>query len=91
MENIALSFQLRKRSNIEKDPEEKWITSWNDYLNRIKLFFRGLTNKHISNKSNWKTPDFVKMKEKKSKRRSPYSEIDIWDRDDLLTIVTRLR
>ena len=40
-----------------------------------------------SSKSDWKTPDFVQIKEKKSKRRSPYSENDIWDRDELLTIV----
>lgn len=71
----------------EQDPEEKWITTWNDYLNRIKLFFRWLTNRHIFNKSDWKTPDFVQIKEKKSKRRSPYSENNIWDRDELLTII----
>jgi integrase/recombinase XerD len=82
-----LCYLNTKIKNIEQDPEQKWITSWNDYLNRIKLFFRWLTNRHISNKSDWKTPDFVQIKEKKSKRRSPYSENDIWDRDDLLTIV----
>ena len=76
-----------KTKNTEQDPEEKWITTWNDYLNRIKLFFRWLTNRHISNKLDWKTPDFAQIKEKKSKRRSPYTEIDIWDREDLLTIV----
>jgi integrase/recombinase XerD len=81
-----------KIKNTERDPEEKWITTWNDYLNRIKLFFRWLTNRPYMetsdfNKSDWKTPDFVQIKEKKSKRRSPYSENDIWDRDELLTIV----
>ena len=81
-----------KINNTEQDPEEKWITTWNDYLSRIKLFFRWLTNRPNMKtadtiKSDWNTPDFVQIKEKKSKRRSPYSENDIWDRDELLTIV----
>ena len=60
-----------KIKNSEQDPEGKWITTWNDYLNRIKLFFRWLTNKHTVNKSDWKTPKFVQIKEMRSKRRSP--------------------
>ena len=82
-----LRYLDTKIKNAEQDPEEKWITTWNDYLNRIKLFFRWFTNGHTITKLDWKTPDFVQIKEKKSKRRSPYSENDIWDRDDLLTIV----
>ena len=74
-----LCYLDTKIKNTEQDPDEKWITTWNDYLNRIKLFFRWLTNRHIT--SDWKTPDFVQIKEKRSKRRSPYSENDIWDRD----------
>jgi integrase/recombinase XerD len=56
-------------------------------INRINLFFRWLTNRHTINKSDWKTPDFVQIREKRSKRRSPYSENDIWDRDELLTVI----
>jgi hypothetical protein len=56
-------------------------------LNRIKLFFRWLTNKHIINKTDWKTPDFLQIRERRSKRRSPYSENNIWDRDELLIII----
>ncbi|MGB8936715.1 MAG: hypothetical protein WCC17_16605 [Candidatus Nitrosopolaris sp.] len=87
-----LCYLDTKIKNTQQDPEEKWITTWNDYLNRIKLFFRWLTNRQNKepfnpSKSDWKTPDFVQIKEKKSKRRSPYSENDIWDRDELLTIV----
>jgi integrase/recombinase XerD len=52
-----LCYLDTKIKNIEQDPEEKWITTWNDYLNRIKLFFRWLTNRHISSKSDWETPD----------------------------------
>ena len=82
-----LRYLDTKINNPDEDPEEKWITTWNDYLNRIKLFFRWFTNRHAINKSDWKTPDFVQIKEKRSKRRSPYSENDIWDRDELLTII----
>jgi integrase/recombinase XerD len=82
-----LRYLDTKIKNSHEDPEEKWITTWNDYLNRIKLFFRWLTNRHTVNRSDWKTPDFVQIKEKKSKRSSPYSENDIWDRDELLTII----
>ena len=28
-------------------PDKKWITTWNDYLWRLKLFFRWLHNKKI--------------------------------------------
>src|SRR5215467_15791493 len=72
-----LRYLDTKIKNSYEDPEEKWITT---YLNRIKLFFRWLTNREIiNNKSDWETPDFVQIKEKKSKRRSPYSENHIWD------------
>jgi hypothetical protein len=37
--------------------------------------------------SEWTTPAFAKIKEKRTKRLSPYSETEIWDRDELLTIV----
>ncbi|HXX95626.1 MAG TPA: hypothetical protein VEL11_00725 [Candidatus Bathyarchaeia archaeon] len=60
-------MELLKDSK-EQDPEGKWITTWNDYLNRIKLFFRWLRNKNVVNKPDWKTPDFVQIKEKRSKR-----------------------
>ncbi|HXX98013.1 MAG TPA: hypothetical protein VEL11_12955 [Candidatus Bathyarchaeia archaeon] len=82
-----LRYLDTKIKNSAEDPEEKWITTWNDYLNRIKLFFRWLTNKHIINKSDWKTPDFLQIREKRSKRISPYSENNIWDRDELLAII----
>ena len=35
-----LRYLDTKIKNSAEDPEEKWITTWNDYLNRIKLFFR---------------------------------------------------
>jgi integrase/recombinase XerD len=35
----------------------------------------------------WNTPAFLKIKLKKTKRLSPYSQNEIWDKDELLTII----
>jgi hypothetical protein len=35
----------------------------------------------------WKTPSFVQIRKKKIKRLSPYSETEIWDRDEILSVV----
>jgi hypothetical protein len=37
--------------------------------------------------SDWDTPDFVKIKKKKSKRISPYLESELWEKQELLTII----
>ena len=39
-----MSFLDTKIKNVEEDPDKKWITTWNDYLHRIKHFFRWLYN-----------------------------------------------
>jgi hypothetical protein len=66
-----------KIKNSEDDPDKRWITTWNDYLGRIKYFFRWLYNckgKEFDDVpfSEWKTPNFVQIKKKKTKRISPY-------------------
>jgi site-specific recombinase XerD len=91
-----LSYLNGKVKDPLLDPDKRWITTWNHYLNRIKLFFRWIYNYHlkrqcqvsiIEERNNWSTPDFVKIKQKPSKRVSPYLETEIWERDELLTIV----
>ncbi|HEX5185964.1 MAG TPA: hypothetical protein VFV86_03650 [Nitrososphaeraceae archaeon] len=76
-----LAFLDIKRKSKEEDPEQKWITTWNDYLWRIKMFYRWLYNAKLKgnnnqtnycNISNWKTPEFVNINKKKTKRLSPY-------------------
>ena len=37
--------------------------------------------------SEWETPAFVRIRGKKTKRLSPYSETELWDRDEILLIV----
>ena len=89
----VLSFLETKLKSLEADPEKKWITTWNHYLQRIKLFLRWLYNGRNTGKTDdisfadWKTPDFVKIREKRTKRLSPYSETEIWERDELLSII----
>jgi integrase/recombinase XerD len=91
-----IKFLDTKAKSAEEDPDKKWITTWNNYLHRIKLFIRWLHNynsKQLQDygtslqSEDWQTPEFAKIKAKKTKRISPYLESEIWDRDELLTIV----
>jgi integrase/recombinase XerD len=71
------------------------MRTWNDYLQRIKYFIRWIYNekqridKNLEEiePSDWITPTIVKIKEKRSKRISPYLESEIWDKDELQTII----
>jgi integrase/recombinase XerD len=77
---------------IEEDPDKSWITTWNDYLGRIKYFYRWLYNYNDTRFddvqfSDWETPYFVRIKKKKSKRISPYLESELWEKQELLTII----
>jgi hypothetical protein len=81
-----------KRNSEKDDPDKKWITTWNDYLWRLKYFYRWLHNareKGINAKSydSWTTPEFINIKIKRTKRLSPYTETEIWDKDELFTII----
>jgi len=80
------------------DPEKRWITTWNDYLVRIKHFFRWLYNckakldksypQNVSFLStDWETPAFANIRTKRTKRLSPYDENDIWDLEELKTVI----
>ena len=83
-----LSFLDTKIKDSVKDPEKRWITSWNHYLTRIKLFYRWLYNKNKEiERDYWETPDFLKIKNKKTKRISPYVESEIWEKDELISIL----
>lgn len=86
------SFLDSKIKGIEEDPDKRWITTWNDYLGRIKYFFRWMHNyddKRFDDVqfSDWETPDLVRIKKKKTKRISPYLESELWEKQELLTII----
>jgi hypothetical protein len=86
---VITAFLDTKIKSVEEDPDRKWITTWNDYLNDIKYFFRWLHNNKIENEhkekeqialsssSDWETPPFARIKKKKTKRISPYLETEL--------------
>ena len=83
-----LEFLNTKVKSYDEDPDKRWITTWNNYLNRLRLFYRWLYNhEKDTDHENWQTPEFIKIKNKKSKRVSPYLESEIWEKDELLSII----
>jgi integrase/recombinase XerD len=91
----VVSFLDTRIKGPEIDPDKRWIRTWNDYLQRIKYFFRWLYNKREPEakglqalpQSDWITPSFMQMTEKRTKRVSPYLESELWERDELLTAI----
>ena len=69
-----VDFLNTKIKDVNEDPDKKWITTWNDYLWRLKYFFRWFHNYKIAkdkqqeprNNSEWNTPSFVTIKKKKN-------------------------
>jgi|SRR5215831_15967514 len=92
MREQIVAYLDTKIKSAELDPDKKWITTWNHYLHRIKLFMRWLYNqrgKQFDDQichSDWNTPEFVKIQSKKFKRVSPYLESEVWERDEILFI-----
>ncbi len=86
--NEILEFLDTKMKAKSEDPDAKWITTWNHYLNRIKQFYRWLYNReNDTEQTEWETPQFVRIKNKNTKRISPYLESELWERDDILTLI----
>ena len=90
-----LAFLDTRIKDTEIDPDKRWIRTWNDYLQRIKYFFRWLYNQkrarsqriEVLPQSDWITPSFIQITEKRTKRISPYLESELWERDEILTII----
>ena len=59
--------------NEDTDPDKKWITTWNDYLWRIKYFYRWFYNYKLAkqngeepeNPSDWINPKFLEIKKRR--------------------------
>jgi hypothetical protein len=93
-DQVTKFLDTKIRSDTE-DPEKRWITTWNDYLVRLKHFFRWLYNYNIkqqsqgqsSSSTDWITPEFVDIKKKRTKRLSPYGEHEIWNIEELKTVI----
>jgi hypothetical protein len=56
----VLEFLDTKVKSYDEDPDKRWITTWNNYLNRLRLFYRWLYNhdNDIDHES-WQTPEFT--------------------------------
>jgi integrase/recombinase XerD len=90
------AFLDTKIKSVGDDPDRKWITIWNDYLNILSISSDGyITAKRKqktntmkkrgiapSSSSNWKTPSFASIKKKITKRISAYLETEVWERDN---------
>src|SRR5919106_860521 len=93
-EQIVTFLDTKIKSN-DIDPDKRWITTWNDYLWRIKYFLRWFHNHKLLQDrgeesllpSDWTTPSFATIKKRKTKRLSPYLETELWERDELLSII----
>ena len=84
----VLEFLNTKVKSYDEDPDKRWITTWNNYLNQLRLFYRWLRNyDKDTDHNNWQTPEFIQLKNKKSKRVSPYLESEIWEKEELLSII----
>lgn len=63
------------------------------YITRLKRFFDFIDlpgskeSDLLADPVYWETPSFVQIRKKKTKRLSPYSETEIWDREEVLCIV----
>ena len=94
IDDIIAFLDTRKKTKDE-DPEQKWITTWNDYLWRIKIFYRWYYNtkilktipNNIFDSRNWVNPNFLNIPKKKTKRLSPYSETEIWEKEELQLVI----
>ena len=87
-----LQFLDSRKRNREQDPDQKWITTWNDYLWRIKIFYRRyyitkILKNNIFDSRNWSTPFFINIPKKRTKRLCLYSESEIWEKDELHFII----
>jgi hypothetical protein len=81
----VLSFLNTRIKDTEIDPEKDGLELGMIYLQRIKYFFRSLYNKRESegkgleapSQSDWITPSFIQITEKRIKRISPYLESEL--------------
>jgi hypothetical protein len=94
----VINFLDSKIKPTEIDPDKKWITTWNVYMNHLKYFFRWFYNEYTKQKTSesesnftsptdWITPEFMKIQKKKTKRLSPYIDSELWSKEELLLII----
>jgi integrase len=67
----------------------RWYSNCGSKLLETKLNEPKISQYYeIENQQDWKSPDFLKnVKEKKTKRLRPYVENELWQKDELLSII----
>src|SRR5690606_34070656 len=80
-----------KRKSKDVDPEERWKTTYNDYLDSIKFFYRWLYNQRgredLTDPDIWETPAFAQIRHQKTARKGPYADAEKWDKSEILAII----
>lgn len=86
---------IRKFLDSKRDKtnaSERWHTTWNDYLDRIKVFYRWLYNIRLKDPTDqvpmeqWTTPAFMKIHRQKITHQT-YSAAETWEFNELLSIL----
>ena len=84
-------FLDTKRKSKELDPEEKWKTTYNHYVNAIKFLYRWIYNQRgrddPTDPTTWETPAFVRIRHQKSARKSPYADAEKWEKHEILATI----
>jgi integrase len=89
---IKMKNDITKKEKNQYDlNDEKWKTTWNDYFERLNYFFRWYFSCHkkgeFIDEENWDTPEFMKIKKKKINKENKYDSIEIWSKEELLSII----
>jgi integrase/recombinase XerD len=76
-------YSFKLKLSTKNEPEQKWITTYNDYLHSIKHFYRWLWNrngKSVGNLNGFaEYSSFLEsLKPEKTKISGPYSKTEIW-------------
>lgn len=84
-----LVFLNRRIKSKNDDPEQKWITTWNHYRDRLSTVYRWYENRDSDKEQEeWSSPElFRKIKKKMTKRESPYNPDDVWMQSELITFM----
>ncbi len=70
------------------DPEKRWTATYNIYLLRLITFYRWFYNcDDDKGQEYWTTPNFMNIKKKQTNRLSPYNGTEIWDKEELQSII----
>ena len=70
-----LEFLNKRIKPKTVDPNEKWVTTWNDYLGRFKFFFRWLYNYKIKGLERTSSRHAGRLDQKPCVVRSPVSQV----------------